>query len=121
MRGEVNFVLEIAGQTGTLSVARSVSMVNVDTTGYTTGYRDSLLKAFDSIDPIEGLYTGDDSSTRLRSRTGLRHEYRFGLINYRGFSRTSDEIQGSCGKKGLTEPHFQPYFAINADMPLNYS
>ncbi|KAH6906473.1 hypothetical protein BKA70DRAFT_409482 [Coprinopsis sp. MPI-PUGE-AT-0042] len=92
-------------------------MVNVDT----TGYRDALLKAFDDVDPIEGLYTDNDGSNRLRSRTGLRHEYRFGIINYCGYSRTRDGIQGSCGKQGLAEPHFQPYFAITADMPLNYS
>ncbi|KAH6901172.1 hypothetical protein BKA70DRAFT_705794 [Coprinopsis sp. MPI-PUGE-AT-0042] len=92
-------------------------MVNVDT----SGYRNALIEAFGGVDSIDGLYTDDDGSARLRSRSGLRHEYRFGVINYCGYSQTSDGTHGSCGKQGLAEPHFQPYFAMTADMPLNYS
>lgn len=87
-------------------------MVKVNMTSYGQG-----LAAITSPDPINGLYTTNDSAP-LAQQAGLRQEYKFGLYAYCGYVNSSSH--GLCSNSSAAN-RFRPYNVIRADMTFNYS
>jgi len=98
------------GQISTGSTPRSISMAQVNV----SGYGNALFAAFS--DPILGLYT-DNVSAPLNVRAGLRQLYKFGLYSHCAYV---NETAGLCGNT-TTAYQFRPYTVITSDMLSNYS
>jgi len=98
------------GQISTASTPRSISMAQVNV----SGYGDALHAAFS--DPILGLYT-NNASAPLNVRAGLRQLYKFGLYSHCAYV---NETAGLCTNTTAAYP-FQPYIVITNDMLSNYS
>ncbi|KAF8649867.1 hypothetical protein AX16_005629 [Volvariella volvacea WC 439] len=98
------------GQINLSRVPRSISMLDMNATGYGDALHDALLV------PIEGLYT-DNASIPLQQRLGIRNYYNFGLYSYCGYI---NDTVGTCTNR-TTAALFQPYEALTMDMRSNYS
>ncbi|KAF9650723.1 hypothetical protein BDM02DRAFT_3092710 [Thelephora ganbajun] len=98
------------GQISTASTPRSISMAQVNV----SGYGDALYAAFS--DPILGLYT-NNASAPLNARAGLRQLYKFGLYSHCAYV---NQTAGLCTNTTAAY-QFRPYTVITSDMLSNYS
>lgn len=104
----VLMVFAIIGQVNPTSLPKSIYMVKLDVAAYGAGLQNAMKSA------PNGLYMTNGSAP-LGKNTGLRQEYRWGLLNSCGYAKEG----GACNSTRFPV-EFQPLKTILSDTPMKF-